>query len=149
VQSINAFGQIAGYYVDSNGQDHGFLESAGIYTIIDPPGSIETFAQSINKSGGITGYYESSSGQDLGFIYSRAAARPMPERRFQPPWSVEETDACFIRRRPFRGQTCSVTKPKLLLAWWILVTPTSSTMASPELTAASAVFVAMKYSFPL
>jgi hypothetical protein len=45
-------------------------------------------------------------------------------------------------------QTCSVTKPKALVAWWILVTPTSSTMASLELTAASALFVAMKYSFP-
>jgi hypothetical protein len=22
----------------------------------------------------------------------------MPERRFQPPWSFEETDACFIVR---------------------------------------------------
>jgi hypothetical protein len=22
----------------------------------------------------------------------------MPERRFPPPWSVEETDACFIVR---------------------------------------------------
>jgi hypothetical protein len=47
---------------------------------------------------------------------------------------------------PFPGYGCSVTKPKTLAAWWILVMPTSSTMASWELTAASTLFVAMKYS---
>jgi hypothetical protein len=28
----------------------------------------------------------------------RAGALSLPERRFPPPWTVEETDACFIVR---------------------------------------------------
>ena len=41
----------------------------------------------------------------------------------------------------------SVTTPPELWALWISVIPTSSTMASWALTAVSALFVAMKYSF--
>jgi hypothetical protein len=52
------------------------------------------------------------------------------------------------RRGYFLGQTCSVTKPKALSAWWILVTPTTSTMASLELSFVSMLLVAMKYSLP-
>jgi len=29
--------------------------------------------------------------------------RAMPERRFPPPWTVEETDACFIEKPPRFG----------------------------------------------
>ena len=43
-------------------------------------------------------------------------------------------------------QTCSVTTPRELVAWWISVTPTSLTMASLGLTVVSMLFVAMKYS---
>ena len=32
----------------------------------------------------------------------------MPERRFPPPWSVEETDACFIVRDA-NGQAMAFT----------------------------------------
>jgi hypothetical protein len=44
----------------------------------------------------------------------------------------------------FPGQTCSVTKPPELVAWWISVMLTSSTMASLGLTVVSMLFVAMK-----
>jgi probable HAF family extracellular repeat protein len=38
--SINAKGQIVGWYEDSNAQSHAFLDSGDTYTTIDPPGSI-------------------------------------------------------------------------------------------------------------
>ena len=67
----------------------------------------------------------------------RRFARRCPQVRVRWSWIA-----------PSRGYTCSVTKPKRLVAWWILVTPTSSTMAPLALTAASLLFVAMKNSLP-
>jgi hypothetical protein len=59
-------------------------------------------------------YYQASLAGDFPAIKS---AMPKPSRRFPPPWStVEETDACFIVGGPFRGQTCSVSKPAALVA---------------------------------
>ena len=74
--SINAEGQIVGLYQNSNGVEHGFLNSGGIYTTIDPPGSIETVADSINSKGQIIGWYFDSNGThqegflDSGGIYT-------------------------------------------------------------------------------
>jgi hypothetical protein len=39
---------------------------------------------------------------------SRNDAVPSPNRRFPPPWSVEETDACFIVR-DHNGQALAYT----------------------------------------
>jgi hypothetical protein len=33
----------------------------------------------------------------------RTPAMRMPQRRFPPPWSVKETDACFIEKPPRFG----------------------------------------------
>ena len=40
------------------------------YTMIDVPGSIDTYSNSINDSGAITGYYYGKSSSQYGFIYS-------------------------------------------------------------------------------
>jgi probable HAF family extracellular repeat protein len=56
-ESINSQGQIVGFYQDSNGQEHGFLDSHGIYTTIDPPGSTQAIARAINAEGQIVGTY--------------------------------------------------------------------------------------------
>src|SRR6516165_10498657 len=50
-QSINASGQIVGFYLDSNHTEHGFLYNNGKYTTIDPPQSDETVADYINSRG--------------------------------------------------------------------------------------------------
>jgi uncharacterized membrane protein len=70
--------------VDGEGQDLGFLYTRSTYTMIDPPGSTETFAQSINDSGQITGYYVDGEGQDLGFLYTRSTYTMI-----DPPGSTE------------------------------------------------------------
>ncbi|MEK9282796.1 hypothetical protein MTR72_24725 [Bradyrhizobium sp. ISRA442] len=67
-ESINASGQITGYYQDF--QLHGFVYSGGTYTTIDGP-SDETTPFSINDLGQITGiYYDSSGSADHGFLFS-------------------------------------------------------------------------------
>ncbi|MDO9310867.1 MAG: PEP-CTERM sorting domain-containing protein [Nitrosomonas sp.] len=55
--SINDSGQVAGTYNDSAGHPHGFLESAGSFTTLNPPGSTSTYATGINASGQIVGWY--------------------------------------------------------------------------------------------
>lgn len=57
--SINETGTIAGYYIDSPGNTHGFVRyHNGSIATFDVPGSLLTEAVSINIPGDITGYYE-------------------------------------------------------------------------------------------
>src|SRR5262249_59859018 len=66
--SINNAGQIVGYYIDSTGQQHGFLYSSGTYTTIDDPSATSgTAAFGINDGGDVVGFYTPSTGQH-GFL---------------------------------------------------------------------------------
>jgi probable HAF family extracellular repeat protein len=55
-EAINTSGQVAGYYDDSSGHEHGFLYSGGHYTTIDVHGN-RTYANAINDPGQIVGDY--------------------------------------------------------------------------------------------
>ncbi len=54
---INDFGQIVGYYTDSNGNYQGYRDSGGIFTQIQVPfpGATGTLPEAINNSGEIVG----------------------------------------------------------------------------------------------
>ena len=55
VLGINPQGDIVGDYIDASGR-HGFLSSEGVFTTIDPPGSLtRTLAFDINARGDIVG----------------------------------------------------------------------------------------------
>src|SRR5712691_1756464 len=75
-QSINAAGQVVGYYYDSNQIAHGFLYSGGTYTTLDDPLEVHfftlagTFAQGINAAGQVVGVYYDSVLAPQGFLYS-------------------------------------------------------------------------------
>jgi hypothetical protein len=87
-QSINDFGQIVGFYVGTDGQDHGFTASIrdaknGVITakpIADPtiptvagePGATFVFSQvlGINVEGIAVGYYGDSTTSQHGFLYN-------------------------------------------------------------------------------
>jgi len=56
-QGINSKGDISGGFVDSAGQQHGFLLSAGVFTKIDYPGAEYTDARGLNSRGEIVGAY--------------------------------------------------------------------------------------------
>jgi hypothetical protein len=70
--SINLFGQIAGYYQDTNSVVHGFLRQPnGTIITFDPTGSTHTEANSINLLGEITGFYLGRDGTHHGFLRKR------------------------------------------------------------------------------
>lgn len=76
-RGINNEGQIVGYYVDSSGVQHGFLDSSGTYTTLSDPlaatlpsGQGGTVALGINNKGQIVGYYVDGNGADHGFLHS-------------------------------------------------------------------------------
>jgi uncharacterized membrane protein len=55
--SINSAGDLSGYLSDSAGVTHGFLLHNGVYTLIDPPGSVYTIGEGVNDSGVVVGSY--------------------------------------------------------------------------------------------
>jgi N-acetylneuraminic acid mutarotase len=78
---VNASGEIAGYYIDSNTVQHGFVRStSGTFTAIDPPGvgtsCVDqhggnfggTSASSIDAAGDVVGTYRDTSCAQHGYI---------------------------------------------------------------------------------
>jgi probable HAF family extracellular repeat protein len=64
---VNDAGNVVGFYVDGQGQEHGFLLQGGAYTSIDFPGAIATEANGTNKHGDVVGDYTDSAGLVHGF----------------------------------------------------------------------------------
>jgi len=74
---INAKGNIAGWYVDSNGVNHGYVYDSGKFITIDPPNSSSTQAWDINYANMIVGtYFDSITGQYRGFTFFRGVYSP-------------------------------------------------------------------------
>ena len=65
---VNDSGVVSGFYTDSSGNDHGFLDRNGTFTTIDVPGAADTVATVINDLGVVVGYYIDSSGNAHGFV---------------------------------------------------------------------------------
>ena len=59
---INHRGEIAGFYFDNIGAEHGFIHDNGTFTTIDVPGATRTEAVSVNDRGEVAGSYTDSSG---------------------------------------------------------------------------------------
>jgi hypothetical protein len=54
---INSKGDVAGWFIDSSGYDHGFVLSGGVFTQLDYPGAMNTQVLGINKAGKLVGSY--------------------------------------------------------------------------------------------
>jgi len=67
---INDAGQIVGFYRDSSPFSHGFVLSGGVFTFIDVPWSIGTFASGINNHGDVVGGYVDILGVEHSFIWN-------------------------------------------------------------------------------
>ena len=66
-RSVNDAGQLTGYFVDGTGY-HGFVETNGVFTILNAPGNpIGTIAWDINNSGQVVGWFNDAVGSH-GFI---------------------------------------------------------------------------------
>lgn len=62
-QGINAQGEIVGFYNDTTGRTHGFVQSGGHLRSIDYPNSVATQALGIGPTGDIVGTYQRTGEQ--------------------------------------------------------------------------------------
>jgi probable HAF family extracellular repeat protein len=98
---INDTGQITGYYEDSAGAVHGFLDNWGSYTTLDDPLATQgTFALGINGKGQIVGYYTNAAGKH-GFLYSGASYTTLDDPLGMPGATYQRlrTDRRVLLRR--------------------------------------------------
>lgn len=75
---INNLRQIAGYYEDKGGVDHGYVWSNGVFTTIDYPGAASTGAGGINDAGDVSGLYWDGKGFQHGFLMTHPASCAAP-----------------------------------------------------------------------
>ena len=85
--AINASGTVTGFYVDSSGNRHGFIYSAGNYTSFDVAGATTntghggalsgTVPVGIDAAGDVVGSYTDSNQVRHGFIRSAATGNPI------------------------------------------------------------------------
>jgi hypothetical protein len=67
--AINNSDEIAGFFTDSSGVIHGFIDKSNMFTPVDPPGSVETELLGINDNGLAVGFYCVSSGCPAGSMH--------------------------------------------------------------------------------
>jgi len=95
--SINAAGDIAGYFIDANGVVHGFIRtSGGSIATVDAPGAgtalnLGTNVLAINASGNASGYYADSNSTLHSYI--RTSNGTLTE--FDPPNSIGSDAFCI------------------------------------------------------
>jgi probable HAF family extracellular repeat protein len=85
VSGINDRGQIVGagnFFSDacsqgSSSSSQSFVETGGVYTPINYPGAIQTFASGINDRGQVVGYFVDSSGAEHGFVETGGVYTPI------------------------------------------------------------------------
>ena len=59
---------MVGFYVDGAGVQHGYLETAGVFTSFDPPGSVSTTINGLNDKGQIVGFFTDNTDKVIGFV---------------------------------------------------------------------------------
>ena len=68
-QGINNVDQIVGFYTDSAGMTHGFIDNNGVFTTVDDPLGVNgTLLTGINDAGQVSGYYVDANHVDHGFV---------------------------------------------------------------------------------
>jgi hypothetical protein len=67
--AINNKGDIAGFYTDTGGVIHGFVDNHGVFTTVDPPGATETELLGLNDHGIAVGF-DVVNGVTHGIIYN-------------------------------------------------------------------------------
>jgi hypothetical protein len=136
VVSINASGEIFGYYGDSINVQYGFLYNNGIYTTINIPGVV-----AINSGGQIIGFNGTT-----GFVYSKGTYTTIdvPGSNITDPISINKagqivgderpatesriaanmafSTAMALTRRSFPTLFLAKSRPSMMLAKWVGIT---------------------------
>ena len=72
---VNDLGEIVGFYVGADGDQHGYIDNGGVFTSFDPPGSASTTINGLNDKGDIVGFYTNPTTDTVdGFV-----GTPVPE----------------------------------------------------------------------
>jgi uncharacterized membrane protein len=72
LDGINAQGDVCGFTTDeAGGLTHAMMRVNGVFSHIEPAGSIDSLALSINDHGQVAGWYDDALGNTHGFIYYR------------------------------------------------------------------------------
>ncbi len=81
-RGITDAGQVVGFYKDAARHAHGFLYRAGVFTPLDAPGAVDTYAEGIDAAGEVVGWYNfsdstSASGGVRAFRYAGGTFTPL------------------------------------------------------------------------
>jgi uncharacterized membrane protein len=74
ISGINERGELSGFYLDANSNQHGFIRRKNRFTTVDLPGAAFTQVVGINAEGDIVGSYVSSDGNAHGFLLLNQSA---------------------------------------------------------------------------
>lgn len=98
-RGINDNGDIAGWYEDSGGVQHGFILSGGVATTVDDPNGT-TNLEGINNTGEASGLFTDSSGNRHGFTYDIATKTfhelKVPGSSFVEVWGLNDKGVVAI-----------------------------------------------------
>ena len=72
LDGINNSGQIAGFYIDANGNFHGFLDVNGMFMTVDDPNGTNTMLLGLNNSGQAVGSFVDTNGETQGLLFNIA-----------------------------------------------------------------------------
>jgi hypothetical protein len=73
IQGINDSASFAGSFADPTVHYHAFIFVGGVYTTIDPPGTIKTNGYGLNDFGTVVGRFIDASQINHGFVYQNGA----------------------------------------------------------------------------
>jgi probable HAF family extracellular repeat protein len=70
VTGINNLGNTSGFYIDSMGTNHGFLNIGGSFSTVDFSGTTFDQVLGLNNTGQAAGYFQAPSGNQTAFVFN-------------------------------------------------------------------------------
>lgn len=99
-RAIDNAGDVAGWYYDSSGIQHGYAIVAGNTVKIDYPGAYYTVVEGLNNKGRASGQWEDTSGVLHGFIYDIAKKKftslDAPGASFTQAWGINDHNVVAV-----------------------------------------------------
>ncbi len=128
-RAINDKGDIAGWYEDSSGVQHGFILSGKTVTTVDDPNGI-TNVEGINNNGEASGLYTDTSGNRHGFTYDikkkKFTELTVPGSTYVEVWGLNDNGVVAID-----GENSSAVFVGYLYCPTASVCPSGSAVRSP------------------